>query len=67
MAATAWKIIASPDLDTFRFILPVSSNRTLPPDWKTEGELIDHDSLIGWLLTHWEGSWRGYRKINSSP
>jgi hypothetical protein len=41
-------------------ILPVAPGRTLPPDWRAEGELLDHGSLTGWLLTYWEGAWRGY-------
>lgn len=60
MAATARKILEGLDLDTFRFILPASEGAALPADWKTEGELLDHDSLTGWLLAYWEGSWRCY-------
>jgi len=60
MAATARKILEGLDLNTFRFILPATPGDTLPADWKTEGELLDHDSLVGWLLAYWEGVWRGF-------
>ncbi len=60
MRGLARRILDGLDLDTFRFILPATPGGTLPADWKTEGELIDHDSLVGWLLAYWEGNWRGY-------
>ena len=60
MVEVARKILEGLDMDTFRFIMPVSDRYTLLPDWETEGELIDHDSLTGWLLAYWEGRWRGY-------
>jgi hypothetical protein len=48
-------------------ILPVSPRHALPADWKTEGEPIDRDSLTGWLLTCWEGNWRGYWSDTKAP
>ena len=53
-------ILEQLDLDTFRFIMPADPAQELPPDWRIEGELLDHDSLVGWLWMYWEGRFRGY-------
>ena len=53
-------ILENLDLDTFRFIMPAEPGGQLPPDWRPEGKLLDHDSLVGWLYMYWEGRWRGY-------
>ena len=60
MAEVAKKVLEGLDMDTFRFVMPQSDRHALPPDWKIEGELIDFDSLTGWLWAYWEGRWRGY-------
>ena len=60
MTGVARRILEGLDLDTFRFIMAAGPGRELPPDWRIEGELIDHTSLIGWLWMYWEGRWRGY-------
>ena len=60
MVAMARTILEQLDLDTFRFIMPLDPTQELPPDWQIEGELLDHDSLVGWLWMYWEGRFRGY-------
>lgn len=60
MAEVARKILVGLDMETFRFVMPQSSSHTLSPEWRIEGELIDFDSLTGWLWAYWEGRWRGY-------
>ena len=60
MSATARMIVEGLDMRTFRFIMPVSDRDVLPAEWKIEGELIDLDSVTGWLWAYWEGRWRGY-------
>ena len=60
MTGVARRILEGLDLDTFRFIMAAGPGRELPPDWRIEGELIDHTSLTGWLWMYWEGRWRGY-------
>ena len=53
-------ILENLDLDTFRFIMPAEPGGQLDHDWRPEGKLLDHDSLVGWLYMYWEGRWRGY-------
>lgn len=60
MVAVAKIILQGLDLETFRFVMPADPEGRLPPNWRTEGELLDHDCLVGWLLAYWEGRWRGY-------
>ncbi|MSO22261.1 MAG: hypothetical protein EXQ58_03185 [Acidobacteria bacterium] len=60
MTEVARRILEGLDMDTFRFVMPVSDRGQLPPEWRIEAELIDFDSLTGWLWAYWEGRWRGY-------
>jgi len=60
MAEVARKVVEGLDLNTFRFVMAQSDRHALPPDWRIEGELVDFDSLTGWLWAYWEGRWRGY-------
>ena len=60
MIGVARVILEELDMDTFRFIMPAVPGESLPPDWKTEGELLDHDCITAWLWMYWEGRWRGY-------
>ena len=60
MLPVARRILEGLDLDTFRFVMADTPGGTLPSNWRIEGELLDHDSLVGWLLAYWEGRWRGY-------
>ena len=60
MVAVARIILEGQDLDTFRFVMPAVATEALPPEWKAEGELLDHDCLTAWLWMYWEGRWRGY-------
>ena len=60
LIGVARTILEQLDLDTFRFIMPLDPAQELPPDWKIEGELLDHDSLVSWLWMYWEGRFRGY-------
>lgn len=61
MVGVARLILERQDVDTFRFIMPLPGE-TLSPEWKIEGEVVDHDALTSWLWTYWEGRWRGYWK-----
>jgi hypothetical protein len=56
----ARKILDGQDEATFRFIMPLDDEHPLPPEWKIESELLDADSLTGWLCAYWEGRFRGY-------
>jgi len=60
MAGVARTILEGLDMDTFRFVMAAEPGKELPPDWRIEGELLDHTSLAGWLWMYWEGRWRGY-------
>jgi len=60
MAQTAHHILEDLDIDTFRFVMAPEEGKTLPPEWKVEGELIDHSSLVPWLLAYWEGRYYEY-------
>ena len=40
--------------------MSIDPEEELPPNWKIEGELLDHDSLVSWLWMYWEGRFRGY-------
>ena len=60
MVRVAKRILENQDLDTFHFIMPADPDDELPSNWRLEGELLDHDSLVGWLVMYWEGRWRGY-------
>ncbi|MAG36617.1 MAG: hypothetical protein CL878_10315 [Dehalococcoidia bacterium] len=42
------RILEGLDLETFRSIMPADPAQEPPSDWRIEGELLDHDSLVGW-------------------
>lgn len=60
MKEDARRILVGLEEDTLRFILPLDDEHPLPAEWKIESELIDGDSLTGWLCAYWEGRYRGY-------
>lgn len=53
-------VLENLDMDTFRFVMAAELNDVMPPSWRMESELLDMDSLVGWLMTYWEGRWRRY-------
>ena len=59
MIGVARTVLEGLDLDTFRFVMPPSDGEEFAPEWRTECQLLDHDSLTAWLWTYWEGRWRG--------
>ncbi|WP_442483547.1 hypothetical protein [Aeoliella sp. SH292] len=60
MQRTARHILEQLDEPTLRFILPLDDDHPLPDEWVVESEMLDLDSLTGWLAAYWEGRFRGY-------
>jgi hypothetical protein len=59
-AATARAILATLDVDTFRYLLPPTPGERVPESWRIESELLDVDSLVGWLWAYWKGRYLRY-------
>lgn len=60
MKGDARKILEGLDVDTLRFVMPLDDEHPLPSEWVVESNMIDSDSLTGWLCAYWEGRYRGY-------
>src|SRR5690606_3833520 len=55
MKGAARKILDNLDESTMRFIMPLDDKQPLPAEWVVESELLDGDSITGWLAAYWEG------------